>query len=1546
MKKILTLLGIILILNNASAQSWPADTIKININSNNPAFPFPQFLEYNQGKTLGKYNAEGVTHADMEKAMREAYQIMMHRCIYSGKVLNGKRYIIYNASVVPENNNTFVSEGDGYALLAAAYFADKEAFDGLWLWVHDNRLSKVKRYDNCADLRPTYRYGPNLPGWKNDQTTPVNDGDNDSATDGDYDIAMALLIAFKQWGANMGINDACGNPISYQVEARKMINAIVDTIPLLNLGAGALTGYLSGDIGVDGYCKNGNTWDEITSWRYNAANQIFPNSHLKPEAFSQSLLYTDYIGPAYFNQFAKYLAANGGTPWQINQYLRGEASSDWLIGQMYAKGYVASSGNCTVNNNGTVTTFGPHPKEPQGEDFRAAWRTILNYVWHGNPTTRWNPVTHQVENIPNTYERDMALRHALYLKGPGKPIGTPQCNQYGSSPDPACPLYKGVANIPQAIGVDGTIASQFRTNYNVGTGAPAAVASEDLELIAEMYRQAEIMWDDASKKSTGLTERQRYIGSTPIYFHDWFRTLGMLTNSGNLHPPTTINALANVKSYLSVDRTYAYAGDFLTYTIDYRNYGSITALNTLVTATLSTDYEFVSATNGGTLAGNTISWNIGSLPGFTSAGGIAPTTGKVQFIVKVVANPVSNRVCLLTTITASNNYFDSKNTKIWTSNEYPNNATYTMERNCVDILLDRTLTIKKTSNRRKMNPGDITDFKLEFENKSSSNAWLNGGRDKVVLSYGNHYPNNGYTFYQFYRLWHGAEEAYINMKNYRVSYFMNDAAALGLYDATTNPTGWDFSVDNQSDLNKYGYNPASGPITFNYQAIPAGSDANGSWNQRLVIRFADVLTSPATHIFDKLDNQYLIHKGVLGPGFIRTKLESKPSSMLGVRLADDWSYSNTIDVNQIAAQNVRLSPVSNSWAKYTNLNVAVNNYGKDVCNPDVPNFKKVLVEEFDGYTWRRILGNGPLPGREAYNVVVYDTIPKWLTWNGFTDNIALGVTATYTAAAVGASYTGVVKWEIPTMLIGEKGDLSYQTIAKNPPCPSPDIDFVNVGWIKSLTDSPDSSQVPLTITCNPIPPLPPVETSLFKTADKKDVSIGDIITYTLKFKNKDGATVNGVFGSGAVTADWQKLGNGFIPILTNSAISFDPNTPGNPNPGSIGYAFGHKKSHGKNGYMEAVFDLSNASDINLIFRHTAGTPGQSDFNGVRLRITPNPMGNNTMNLQLFNNTNSIISENNISYGGSPDPITVRAELIDDKIYFWVNTLSGTPLKVYSGITNMAAGYVGLFSNSQQRMTSYKTKFDSAFDIILTDPVPGDLNNVTAISNGGVLSAGTITWPTLAGPMLGNDSITRTFKATVNQCTNFITNIGNASIYGLANIKSQYVVNCLGALPLDFINFQVSTKNLINNLTWTVAGEEGGYYEVLNGDDVNNLQVVGNMPAQNKTEYHYAHAEVITKPYYQIKYVADGVNTYSKKVNVNSKLGNISIIPNPFNNYATVYLANIEEGLILVHDQTGKLVEKKTINEEKVLLGENLRAGVYMLTVISNDQLQHFKLVKE
>jgi hypothetical protein len=77
-----------------------------------------------------------------------------------------------------------VSEGVGYGMLLTVYFGDKAEFDGLWRFARKNLNSNA------------------LLGWK--VTCAGFDrsvGGAGSATDGDVDIAMALVAAVDQWGA-------------------------------------------------------------------------------------------------------------------------------------------------------------------------------------------------------------------------------------------------------------------------------------------------------------------------------------------------------------------------------------------------------------------------------------------------------------------------------------------------------------------------------------------------------------------------------------------------------------------------------------------------------------------------------------------------------------------------------------------------------------------------------------------------------------------------------------------------------------------------------------------------------------------------------------------------------------------------------------------------------------------------------------------------------------------------------------------------------------------------------------------------------------------------------------------------------------------------------------------------------------------------------------------------------------------------------------------------------------------------------------------------
>jgi uncharacterized repeat protein (TIGR01451 family) len=91
------------------------------------------------------------------------------------------------------------------------------------------------------------------------------------------------------------------------------------------------------------------------------------------------------------------------------------------------------------------------------------------------------------------------------------------------------------------------------------------------------------------------------------------------------------------------------AGSNLTYTLSYANSGNANATSTVMTDTVPANTVFVSATNGGTLSGATITWNLGTL----AAGG----AGSAQVVVRVVS-PLANG----TTITSGACSIDSAQT--------------------------------------------------------------------------------------------------------------------------------------------------------------------------------------------------------------------------------------------------------------------------------------------------------------------------------------------------------------------------------------------------------------------------------------------------------------------------------------------------------------------------------------------------------------------------------------------------------------------------------------------------------------------------------------------------------------------------------------------------------------------------------------------------------------------------------------------------------------------------------------------------------------------
>ena len=90
--------------------------------------------------------------------------------------------------VDPQQGGVSTSEGQSYALLRAVWQDDREVFDRVWHWTHDNL--EVRSTDRLF----AYRWGKG----DGDKWQIIDDS---AASDADSDIALALIWAARRWNA-------------------------------------------------------------------------------------------------------------------------------------------------------------------------------------------------------------------------------------------------------------------------------------------------------------------------------------------------------------------------------------------------------------------------------------------------------------------------------------------------------------------------------------------------------------------------------------------------------------------------------------------------------------------------------------------------------------------------------------------------------------------------------------------------------------------------------------------------------------------------------------------------------------------------------------------------------------------------------------------------------------------------------------------------------------------------------------------------------------------------------------------------------------------------------------------------------------------------------------------------------------------------------------------------------------------------------------------------------------------------------------------------
>ncbi len=143
--------------------------------------PFPQHVDYSFG-----FTPNSITFEKAQLSYNRWKELFLVECN------NGYR-------VTCESQDETRVEAIGFGMLLTAYFGDKDEFDGLF------RFYKSKQTTNAN----------NMMAW-NVSCDGINDPG--SATDGDIDVAFALIVAYNQWRGD------------YLEEAKDIIQVIKNSV--------------------------------------------------------------------------------------------------------------------------------------------------------------------------------------------------------------------------------------------------------------------------------------------------------------------------------------------------------------------------------------------------------------------------------------------------------------------------------------------------------------------------------------------------------------------------------------------------------------------------------------------------------------------------------------------------------------------------------------------------------------------------------------------------------------------------------------------------------------------------------------------------------------------------------------------------------------------------------------------------------------------------------------------------------------------------------------------------------------------------------------------------------------------------------------------------------------------------------------------------------------------------------------------------------------------------------------------------------------------
>lgn len=332
-------------------------------------YPFPAHNTY----FSGVIKPNNVTQTQMDQTVEARYNEWKQAYVAVRPKFPNQSYISYNQDHSSEPSNAVsVSEGTGYGMIIAAFMA---GYDPQAQTLFDSLFHFYQAFPSVIT--------PSLMGWqqilKNGNIIYNPAGGDDSATDGDIDIAFALLLADQQWGSE--------GSIDYLSRAKEMMTGILagdvnEDLSVLKLGDWAQEDD-EDDPNIDKATRPSDfalnqlrnfsassgdpEWNFVINKTYGIINQLFkdysPSTGLLPD-------FAEYVNGAYIPARTEFLENE-----EDGYYSWNACRTPWRI----ATDYILSGDNRAFNQ---LTKLNSWIRTKTGND---PWEIKSGYKLDGKP---------------------------------------------------------------------------------------------------------------------------------------------------------------------------------------------------------------------------------------------------------------------------------------------------------------------------------------------------------------------------------------------------------------------------------------------------------------------------------------------------------------------------------------------------------------------------------------------------------------------------------------------------------------------------------------------------------------------------------------------------------------------------------------------------------------------------------------------------------------------------------------------------------------------------------------------------------------------------------------------------------------------------------------------------------------------------------------------------------------------------------------------------------------------------------------------------------